>query len=1234
MIVVISSIPVIIYPVHILAQVWTPINGLPVSVALKAVHFINPSSGWVAGENGTVMKTSDGGINWTLLTTNTTQTLRGIYFYDMNKGWACGDQGTILATTDGGINWQAQNSGTTNQLTGIQFVTSATGWIVGLNNKLLKTTDEGSTWLSQPNQGGAMWGLSMLSTASGWSAGDFNSVQGSPKLLKTTNGSTWNNYYNSGVTTFNSFSDIHFTDANNGWVVGTNGNIRHTTDAGATTWQAQSSGTLYELLSVDFINQASGYICGRQGIILHTENGGSSWVAQYSGSSSGTLWEVDMIDANTGFAVGDIGILKYTTSVPSQPIVLLQPNGGEIFQIGMKRFIIWQVQPGITNVKIEYSKDGGSSWFSVVASTPASTGSYAWNIPNNPSVNCLVRVSNASNSSIFDQSDSAFYIMNTPAGIDYSVLTGTTATNSPPKIAVSWQPDLNALSYVVDRKYPSDATWTNLATLSGSTLAYTDMTIEPGVIYEYRITKTTPLVTAFGYAYAGLEVPAPDHRGTILLAIDNTFSAYLQEELQQLTLDLTGDGWSVIRQDFPHTASDVTVKTWVTAQYNLPASNVRSLLIVGHFAIPYSGNFAPDGHAERIGAQPADVFFADIDGTWTDFSVTTSNNGTIYTPNVPGDGYWDQSTIPSPVELEVGRIDMYNMTGFLLSEGDLLKQYFNKNHAFRNKIMNPDPKALINTHLDNSQPPTSAVAWRSFSPMVGYENIDVINTNGCTGNNTCSAFIDSLESNSYLWAYMAGGGTDTSCAAPVFTSGQCISRTINAVFMQLYGSYFVEWAKGGLPLPNKLLRAPLANNGMVLGTCWTGGSPRWYFHHMGLGETIGFSTRQSQNNTTIYDPGNNQLLGGVHMVLMGDPSLRLHRVYPVGILTLNQLADGLQLEWTASADNNITGYNIYHADSISGTFTRLNGSPVTSLSYTDNSPNINGNKVYMVRAVKFEVTSSGSYYNMSTGIFACQSELPAGAGTISGTTNVCQGQTSVTYTVPVIANASSYQWTVPEGATGTSNLNNITVDFGSSAVSGNITVKGTNQAGNGSVSILPITVIPIPVNPAVAGNVTGTECFNATQKITVAGNGSTFDVQTGGEAIMTAAQAIQFMDGTTIEPGGYLWGSIAPPCSNCLPPVISSPNKHSIVLPATREERSFKIYPNPTSGDFMLELLKDPQDAGVSIEIFGTFGEKILFCELNGTSPKLISLADLAAGVYFIRLISGRGIETAKIIKL
>ncbi|MCK9611409.1 MAG: M4 family metallopeptidase [Bacteroidales bacterium] len=91
-------------------------------------------------------------------------------------------------------------------------------------------------------------------------------------------------------------------------------------------------------------------------------------------------------------------------------------------------------------------------------------------------------------------------------------------------------------------------------------------------------------------------------------------------------------------------------------------------------------------------------------------------------------------------------------------------------------------------------------------------------------------------------------------------------------------------------------------------------------------------------------------------------------------------------------------------------------------------------------------------------VTATVNPLPDAAGAISGTANVCKGQTGITYTVPDIANSSAYTWTLPSGASGSSTTNSITVDFGPSAVSGNITVNGINDCGQGTISTFTVNV--------------------------------------------------------------------------------------------------------------------------------------------------------------------------------
>lgn len=89
--------------------------------------------------------------------------------------------------------------------------------------------------------------------------------------------------------------------------------------------------------------------------------------------------------------------------------------------------------------------------------------------------------------------------------------------------------------------------------------------------------------------------------------------------------------------------------------------------------------------------------------------------------------------------------------------------------------------------------------------------------------------------------------------------------------------------------------------------------------------------------------------------------------------------------------------------------------------------------------------------------------LPVIAGAISGNKTVCQGENSVTYTVPAVDNATSYKWVLPSGATGSSTTNSITVNYTKSAISGNITVKGHNDCGDGNVSYSMVTVNQLPI---------------------------------------------------------------------------------------------------------------------------------------------------------------------------
>ena len=221
-------------------------------------------------------------------------------------------------------------------------------------------------------------------------------------------------------------------------------------------------------------------------------------------------------------------------------------------------------------------------------------------------------------------------------------------------------------------------------------------------------------------------------------------------------------------------------------------------------------------------------------------------------------------------------------------------------------------------------------------------------------------YFTELADNWYQWSYGCGGGSYTSCGGVGYTS-DFAANSVHTIFTMLFGSYFGDWDS-----QDNFLRAPLASGALTSG--WAG-RPYWHFHQMSLGETIGFCTRVSQNNTFASGPyvGNNSQ-NYVHQALMGDPSLREHIIAPPSnLLGANISTNYVQLRWSPSPDV-VLGYYIYKLDTSSGQYMRISSSIVTDTNFAESNITTAIN-YYMVRAIRLEASATGTYYNMSEGIF-------------------------------------------------------------------------------------------------------------------------------------------------------------------------------------------------------------------------------------------------------------------------
>jgi hypothetical protein len=92
-------------------------------------------------------------------------------------------------------------------------------------------------------------------------------------------------------------------------------------------------------------------------------------------------------------------------------LLLLTPNGGERLTVGSRCLIIWQSLGTISNVFIEYSTNNGGTWAQVDPPNTGNSGSYDWSVPEVSSNQCLVRISDTSDPSVFDTSEAVFSII-------------------------------------------------------------------------------------------------------------------------------------------------------------------------------------------------------------------------------------------------------------------------------------------------------------------------------------------------------------------------------------------------------------------------------------------------------------------------------------------------------------------------------------------------------------------------------------------------------------------------------------------------------------------------------------------------------------------------------------------------------------------------------------------------------------------------------------------------------
>jgi photosystem II stability/assembly factor-like uncharacterized protein len=337
---------------------WEPMltQKVYVSDRFYDVEILGPKEALIVGYNGKLLQTSDFGTTWNIVESGSQNGLYSISFApDMKTGWIVGQGATIQKTTDGGKTWTAQGGkifmsddcratggdiDATDEsdkcplapLFAVSAIDENNAVAIGDRSTFTVTHDGGKTWNTSTlrpivtaemdaNAGIAfedpvLYDVQFLDTQNGFVVGEFG------KILKTTDGGqTWHDkqaslvgeeYFD--IMELPTFFDVDFRGDKEGSVVGLEGRVARTTDAGETwTWTPHNVKE-YDapFYAVDLLPGGAAWSVGGSGQAIYQPAGGELGKGNLGTRVTNWIRDVEFYDDNIGWMVGGFGFIMNT----------------------------------------------------------------------------------------------------------------------------------------------------------------------------------------------------------------------------------------------------------------------------------------------------------------------------------------------------------------------------------------------------------------------------------------------------------------------------------------------------------------------------------------------------------------------------------------------------------------------------------------------------------------------------------------------------------------------------------------------------------------------------------------------------------------------------------------------------------------------------------------------------------------------------------------------------------
>lgn len=289
---------------------------------LNDVAVLNQTTAIVVGENGTILKTTDNGLNWVAKNSGGSFDFNAVSFRDEQNGIAVGNSAFNL-TTDGGESWLAANFNENALTISYRYWSGNSNVIIGCDSgTVFYSSNGGNSWydplffpymLPQPIR-----------------AVGFNYITpGSPTAYAATTPSTavnfsfpsneWNFFTNPIYPPLDYITGGEFYDLNQ-FLIGFQATAGYFSPFllkridSDTTWQMNFYIIPQSYIPRDIkgMNEIL-FICGINGKIFKSTNGGDNWFEQYTNITE-HLNAIDFINDTIGYSVGNNGTILFTSN--------------------------------------------------------------------------------------------------------------------------------------------------------------------------------------------------------------------------------------------------------------------------------------------------------------------------------------------------------------------------------------------------------------------------------------------------------------------------------------------------------------------------------------------------------------------------------------------------------------------------------------------------------------------------------------------------------------------------------------------------------------------------------------------------------------------------------------------------------------------------------------------------------------------------------------------------------